>query len=162
MRNTYKPWTDEEIEQVKLLGKSSETKKISEIIGRSEKSIASMLRRKGFTLMSLRAWTEDEDTVIRLRGHEMTAAELAAVFGRKEEPVKRRAAFLRVSMKKVGEHHHAAKYSNELRAKYLEMIDAGNPKQTSAKLLKIHPATASGWERVRNQKAARAAGSSEG
>lgn len=138
-----------EVDQLRRLGRRMEAQEIAAVLGRTERSVDSVLRRFKIRLTELRAWTEDEDAVLRARAKDMTIAEIGAVLERTEDVIRHRAKTIGVKFTKRGEGHSASKYDDEIRQHYIDLVAAGTPKNTAAKRLGVPPQTAMRWNNMK-------------
>jgi transposase len=120
---------------------------IAQALGRTQRSVDAMLFRHGISMAAIRAWTEEEDAVLREQASTLSLRQLAARLDRSYHVVRHRLRDLGVSLKKSGHAHHMAKYPPELRQRYVDLLAAGTPQQTAARMLGVHPATARRWGR---------------
>lgn len=142
-----KPWTTAEVAKIRAMGRHMDVPSIAEELGRSRRSVDSMAYCLGISMVALRAWTEAEDSTLRRQADKLPVAALARMLKRSPDTVKRRARALGLSLKKSGHFHHSAKHPPKLRQRYLELLGAGTPQQTAARMVGVHPATARRWGR---------------
>jgi len=88
----YRRWTEEEIQKVELLFKNGKSyKEISDIMERSEWSIANILRNMGYSYRLPRYWKGKEIKYLRENYENMTYSEIAEVLGRTEKAINAKA-----------------------------------------------------------------------
>jgi sugar phosphate isomerase/epimerase len=136
----------DEIRKVLAMARHMDAKGIAEELGRTPRSVDSMVYRLGLSMKDLRAWTSAEDETLRRFSGVLTIARLAKRLRRTPDTVKRRALALGISLQKRGQHHHAAKHPDTKRQEYRELRAAGTAQQTAARMVGVAPATARRWE----------------
>jgi transposase len=144
-----KPWTTAEVAKIRELGRHHDVHGIAQALGRTRRSVDSMICRLGISLVALRAWNASEDQTLRHYARKETSAQLGKRLKRSADAVRRRARELGISLAKRGQYHHAAKHRDTKRQQYRQLRADGMAQQTAARVVDVHPSTARRWESPR-------------
>ena len=77
-----KPWTNEDLSQVKRLYPKVPVTRIAEIIGRNLHALHKFIRRSKLHVRQVHTWSEDEDAILRKNYGPKTAEEISKMTGR--------------------------------------------------------------------------------
>jgi len=106
---TYRRWTEEEIEDLKMTCFFKTVREMSEYFGRDEGSIKYKLKSLGIKLRDMRSyrrsedkktntWTKEEMTFIKRQAGRMTSKQLAESLGKSPQCVRNKASRMGVSL----------------------------------------------------------------
>jgi hypothetical protein len=135
----------DEVSMVRAMARHMDVPAIAQALGRSFRSVDSMIYRMGFSVLAMRSWTDEEDQALRLLGGELSIAELSERLGRSRHVVVARARALGVSLKKRGAYHHHAKHRPEKRQEFHALVSSGIAKTVAAKMIGVPVGTVQKW-----------------
>lgn len=121
-------WTVDQIAQLRVFAKSGiSIPEAASLIGRSEMSLKNKMRKMSIRWITYgKKWSNSE--IVRLSRYAaqgMTSAEIGKKLGRSARSVRNKASALKISLKKLGEHHHACKVSTAQVREMLQLKSKG-------------------------------------